>query len=68
MYPPNPLRAVVAEARTLVPVVGPAVAAVLVFVIAILTSYLHLLGLSLFLEAWRLIQDYVNAPRIMGNP
>jgi predicted PurR-regulated permease PerM len=50
-----------------IPVVGPAVAAVSVFIIAILTSYPHLLWLFLFLGAWRLIQDYVNAPRIMGE-
>lgn len=50
-----------------VPVVGPAVAALAVFGIAILTGYPHLLLLFLFLGAWRLIQDYVNAPRIMGK-
>lgn len=50
-----------------IPVVGPAVAAVSVFAIAVLTSYPHLLWLFLFLGAWRLIQDYVNAPRIMGE-
>jgi predicted PurR-regulated permease PerM len=50
-----------------VPVVGPALAAVIVFVIAILSSYPHLLGLFLFLGCWRMVQDYVNAPRIMGR-
>lgn len=50
-----------------IPVVGPAVAAVSVFVIAVLSSYPHLLWLFLFLGAWRLLQDYVNAPRIMGK-
>jgi predicted PurR-regulated permease PerM len=50
-----------------VPVVGPALASVMVFVIAILTSYTHLVWLFLFLGAWRLVQDYVNAPRIMGR-
>jgi predicted PurR-regulated permease PerM len=50
-----------------VPVVGPAVAAVSVFAIAILSGYTHLLWLFLFLGAWRLLQDYVNAPRIMGK-
>lgn len=50
-----------------VPVVGPAVAAVSVFAIAVLTSYPHLLWLFVFLGAWRLLQDYVNAPRIMGK-
>ncbi len=50
-----------------VPVVGPAVAAVSVFGIAVLSGYSHLLFLVLFLGAWRLTQDYVNAPRIMGK-
>jgi predicted PurR-regulated permease PerM len=50
-----------------VPVVGPAVAAIIVFVIAVLTSFPHLIWLVVFLGAWRLIQDYVNAPRIMGK-
>ncbi len=50
-----------------VPVVGPAVAALIVFVIAVLTSYPHLIWLVIFLGIWRLVQDYVNAPRIMGR-
>lgn len=50
-----------------IPVVGPAVAAVSVFGIALLSGYPHLLILFLFLGAWRLLQDYVNAPRIMGK-
>ena len=50
-----------------VPVVGPAVAAVSVFGIALLSGYTHLLWLFVFLGGWRLVQDYVNAPRIMGK-
>jgi predicted PurR-regulated permease PerM len=50
-----------------VPVVGPAVAAIIIFVIAVLTSYPHLIWIVLFLGVWRLLQDYVNAPRIMGE-
>jgi predicted PurR-regulated permease PerM len=50
-----------------VPVVGPAVAAIIVFVIAVLTSYPHLIWIVLFLGLWRLLQDYVSAPRIMGE-
>ncbi len=50
-----------------IPVVGPAVAAVSVFVIAILSGYPHAAWLVIFLGAWRLIQDYVSAPRIMGK-
>ncbi len=50
-----------------IPVVGPTVAAVSVIVIAVLTGYAHPLLLLLFLAAWRLTQDYVNSPRIMGR-
>lgn len=50
-----------------IPVVGPAIAAVLVFGIAILAGYPHSGLLILFLGGWRLLQDYVNAPRIMGK-
>ena len=50
-----------------IPVVGPLVAAVLIVGVALLTSYPHWLVLLLFLGAWRLIQDYVVSPRIMGK-
>jgi predicted PurR-regulated permease PerM len=50
-----------------IPVVGPAVACVAIFGIAAVTGYSHLLWLFLVLGAWRVIQDYVNAPRIMGR-
>lgn len=50
-----------------VPVVGPAIAALIVFTIAVLTSYPHLIWIVLFLGTWRLLQDYVSAPRIMGK-
>ncbi len=50
-----------------VPVVGPALAAVTVVVIALLTGYPHMVWLILFLGIWRLFQDYVNAPRILGK-
>jgi predicted PurR-regulated permease PerM len=50
-----------------VPVVGPAIAAFIVFVIAVLTSYPHLIWVVVFLAIWRVVQDYVNAPRIMGK-
>ena len=50
-----------------IPVVGPAVAAASVLLISILAGYGHAGWLVVFLGAWRLIQDYVNAPRIMGK-
>ena len=50
-----------------IPVVGPLVAAVLIFSVAKLMSYPHWLLLLIFLGAWRMIQDYVISPRVMGQ-
>jgi predicted PurR-regulated permease PerM len=50
-----------------VPVVGPFVAALSILGIAFLSNYQHLLILAIFLGVWRLLQDYVNSPRIMGS-
>ncbi len=50
-----------------IPVVGPAIAAVSVFLIALLSGYPHVAWLVVFLGGWRLVQDYVSAPRIMGK-
>jgi predicted PurR-regulated permease PerM len=50
-----------------VPVVGPLTAAVLIVGISLLLSYPHWVLLLLFLGAWRLVQDYVVSPRIMGK-
>jgi predicted PurR-regulated permease PerM len=50
-----------------IPVVGPLVAAAVILGVALLLGYSHWLWLLLFLGAWRLIQDYVISPRIMGR-
>jgi predicted PurR-regulated permease PerM len=50
-----------------IPVVGPLVAAVVILGVALLMSYPHWLILLFFLIAWRLVQDYVISPRIMGK-
>lgn len=50
-----------------IPVVGPLVAGVLIMAVAILMSYKHWLLLLIFLIAWRMVQDYVVSPRIMGQ-
>jgi predicted PurR-regulated permease PerM len=50
-----------------IPVVGPLVAAVLILGVALLSSYHYWIGLLCFLGVWRLLQDYVIAPRIMGE-
>jgi predicted PurR-regulated permease PerM len=50
-----------------IPVVGPLVAALLIVGVAVLLSYKHWLILGVFLGAWRLIQDYLISPRVMGE-
>jgi predicted PurR-regulated permease PerM len=50
-----------------IPVVGPLVAALLIVGVAVLMSYKHWLLMGLFLGVWRLIQDYVISPRVMGE-
>jgi len=50
-----------------IPVVGPLVAAVIIVSVSLLVSYPHWLALIIFLGVWRLIQDYVSSPRIMGS-
>jgi predicted PurR-regulated permease PerM len=50
-----------------IPVVGPLVAALLIISVAMLSGYQHWVVLIVFLGAWRLIQDYVVSPRVMGE-
>jgi Predicted permease len=50
-----------------IPVVGPLAAAFVIITVALLLSYKHWLVLIIFLGIWRLIQDYVSSPRIMGE-
>jgi predicted PurR-regulated permease PerM len=50
-----------------IPVVGPLVAAAVIFGVSLLMIYPHWLILLIFLAAWRLVQDYVISPRIMGQ-
>jgi predicted PurR-regulated permease PerM len=50
-----------------IPVVGPLVAAVLIMGAALLLGYSHWLVLLIFLAVWRMVQDYMVSPRIMGK-
>jgi predicted PurR-regulated permease PerM len=50
-----------------IPVVGPLAAGVIIVSVALLVSFPHWLALVFFLGVWRLIQDYVTSPRIMGH-
>ena len=45
--------------------VGPAIAAAMIFAVAFLTGFHHLILLVVFLGCWRLLQDYFNSPRLM---
>jgi len=53
-------------AMEFVPVVGPLVAGAAMIAVAVLTGYQHWIYLLLFLLLWRMVQDYVISPRIMG--
>jgi predicted PurR-regulated permease PerM len=50
-----------------IPVVGPLLATVLITGVALLTGYLHWTVVLVFLLGWRLVQDYVVSPRVMGK-
>jgi predicted PurR-regulated permease PerM len=50
-----------------IPVVGPLAGALTIVTVAVLTGYPHWIVLLVFLGVWRLIQDYVSSPRIMGE-
>jgi predicted PurR-regulated permease PerM len=50
-----------------IPVVGPLVGTVGILGVAFLANYHYLLVVAAFLGVWRLLQDYVTAPRLMGG-
>lgn len=50
-----------------IPVVGPLVAALIIVGVAITANYPHVLILLLLLGVWRVIQDYVVSPRVLGG-
>jgi predicted PurR-regulated permease PerM len=50
-----------------IPVVGPLAAALVIITVSLLMGYPHWLVLVIFMLVWRLIQDYVSSPRIMGE-
>ena len=50
-----------------VPVVGPLTAMCIILAVTGLTGYPHLLWIVAFLAAFRLLQDYVISPKLMGE-
>jgi predicted PurR-regulated permease PerM len=50
-----------------VPLAGPLLAGAAMMIVAVLAGYPHWAFLLLFLFVWRMIQDYVISPRVMGS-
>ena len=50
-----------------VPMVGPLTAALIIIVVSVVTGYQHMWWLVVYLALYRLFQDYVLSPQIMGK-
>jgi predicted PurR-regulated permease PerM len=61
------LLAAIAAPLEFIPVLGPAVASVIVVTVCALSGYAHLLWVIAFLILYRLCQDYVLAPYLMSE-
>lgn len=57
----------VAGVLEFIPIVGPLVGAAAILGVAFLANYHHLLIVAAFLGIWRILQDYVTSPRLMGR-
>jgi predicted PurR-regulated permease PerM len=58
---------VIAGVLEFLPFVGPLLTAAIILGISFLTGYPHWLLLVGFIILWRLVQDYVNTPLVMGE-
>ena len=59
--------AAIGGALEFLPVVGPLAAGVTVVSVALFSGFGHPWLLALFVLIWRLVQDYVSSPLIMGR-
>jgi len=59
--------AAIGGALEFLPVVGPLAAGVTVVAVALFSGFGHAGFLALFILIWRLVQDYVSSPLIMGR-
>lgn len=50
-----------------IPLVGPAVAAVGILGVCFGLSYSHIFAVIVFLVVWRVVQDYVISPKLLGG-
>jgi len=60
------LLAAVAALLEFIPVFGPLLSALVIIVVAALADYPHLLWILFFVIGYRIFQDYVLGPRLMG--
>jgi predicted PurR-regulated permease PerM len=60
------LLAVIAMLLEFIPMIGPLTAAVVIVIVAAVSST-HVLAVILFLAAYRMFQDYVLSPHLMGQ-
>lgn len=61
------LLAGIAAAGEFLPVVGPAAAGIMILLVTGLSGYTHLIWFVIFWVVFRLFQDYVAAPYLMGR-
>ena len=60
------LLAALAALLEIVPVLGPAAASIIVFLVAVITGA-HVIAVVIFLVAYRMFQDYLVSPHVMGR-
>jgi len=59
--------AAIGAAAEFLPVVGPITAGITIVSVALFSGFAHPWLLALFIVIWRLVQDYVSSPHIMGR-
>jgi predicted PurR-regulated permease PerM len=57
----------IAAILELIPVLGPATSAIIILLVAGFSGYHHLLWILIFLVVYRIFQDYVLNPELMGS-
>jgi predicted PurR-regulated permease PerM len=60
------LLAAVAALLEFIPVFGPLLSVLIVIIVAVVAGYQHLLWILLFIVGYRIFQDYVLGPKLMG--
>lgn len=61
------LLAALAAVLEFIPVIGPLTAAAVAVLVGVVTGYEHVLWLVAFFLAYRVFQDYILSPRLMGG-